>query len=95
MRIPAGTLGKQKTFITMVAMAGILLAKGLGASRLSLFPLMLIFNSQTLDFPNILLLVADVLLLVGTLWTLMSGVEYTVSALPLFREKQDTTASQA
>jgi len=94
-RIPSGALGKQKTFITMVAMAGILLAKGLGASRLSLFPLMLVFNSQTLDFPDILLLLADVLLLVGTLWTLLSGIEYTIGALPLFRTKGDTTTSQA
>src|SRR5256886_13413737 len=39
--IPAGKLGKQKTFITLVAMEGILLGMGLGASHLSLFPVML------------------------------------------------------
>ncbi len=38
--IPAGKWGKQKTFITLVATGGILLAKGLGANHLSLFPLM-------------------------------------------------------
>lgn len=36
--IPAGMWGKQKTLITMVAMGALLLAKGLGASQLSLFP---------------------------------------------------------
>src|SRR5215469_8413730 len=65
--IPAGTWGKQKTFITLVALGGLLLAKGLGAQYLSLFPPMLVFNSQTLNLPNILLLIADVLLLVAVL----------------------------
>src|SRR6266513_1249829 len=41
--IPAGKWGKQKTFITLVAMGALLLAKGLGAHMLSLFPLMLNF----------------------------------------------------
>ncbi len=36
--IPAGIWGKQKTFITLIAMSALLLAKGLGASQLSLFP---------------------------------------------------------
>src|SRR6266513_6533217 len=44
--IPAGKLGKQKTFITLVAMEGILLGMWLGASHLSLFPVMLKFNSN-------------------------------------------------
>src|SRR2546421_5259849 len=42
--IPAGKWGKQKTFITLVAIGGVMLAKGLGASHLSLFPPMLNFN---------------------------------------------------
>jgi CDP-diacylglycerol---glycerol-3-phosphate 3-phosphatidyltransferase len=93
--IAAGTWGKQKTFITLVAMGGILLAKGLGANGLSLFPPLLTFSSQTLNFPNILLFAADILLLVGVLWTVISGAEYIIGALPLFRAKQDTNASRA
>lgn len=91
--IPAGTWGKQKTFITLVATGGILLAKGLGAQHLSLFPLMLVFNSQTLNVVDLMLLVADVLLLVAVLWTIMSGIEYFSEALPLLQSKSeaDTT----
>src|SRR5579859_7739008 len=46
--IPAGKLGKQKTFITLVAIGGVMLAKGVGASHLSLFPLLLNFNNPML-----------------------------------------------
>ncbi len=83
--IPAGTWGKQKTFITLVAIGGLLLAKGLGAQHLSLFPPMLVFNSQTLNVAEIMLLAADVLLLVAVFWTIMSGVEYFIGAFPLFQ----------
>ena len=86
--IPAGIWGKQKTFITLVAMGCLLLSKGLGAAGLSLFPLMLNFNSQTLTIPNILLLVSDVLLILATIWTIFSGVEYMIGALPLFQNEQ-------
>jgi len=88
--IPAGVWGKQKTFITLVAIGGVLLAKGLGAHNLSLFPLMLVFNSQTLNAANIMLLAADVLLLVAVFWTIMSGVEYFIGALPLFQPERET-----
>src|SRR5947209_11141185 len=44
--IPAGIWGKQKTFITLVAMGFLLLAKGLGAHLLSLFTPMLTFRSE-------------------------------------------------
>ncbi len=89
--IPAGVWGKQKTFITLVAIGGVLLAKGLGAHNLSLFPLMLVFNSQTLNAANIMLLLADVLLLVAVFWTIMSGVEYFIGALPLFQPERETS----
>ncbi len=92
--IPAGIWGKQKTFITLVAMGGILLAKGLGAAGLSLFPLMLTFNSQTVTLPNILLLISDALLIVATIWTIFSGVEYMIGAAPIF-QKEQTNPSQA
>lgn len=85
--IPAGIWGKQKTFITLVAIGGILLAKGLSAHTLSLFPLMLDFSSQSIIFADWLLLISDGLLILATIWTIFSGVEYIVSALPVFQEK--------
>jgi CDP-diacylglycerol--glycerol-3-phosphate 3-phosphatidyltransferase len=93
--IPAGMWGKQKTFITLVAISILLLAKGLGAHQLSLFPPMLVFNSQTLNPAEILLLSGDVLLLVATLWTVLSGIEYMTGGLPLFQKEQETNTSQA
>ncbi len=93
--IPAGKLGKQKTFITLVAMEGILLGMGLGASYLSLFPLMLHFNSNQLNVGDFLLLIADVLMVIAVIWTVLSGVEYVRGALPLLQGKQDTAVSKA
>lgn len=92
--IPAGIWGKQKTFITMVAMGTLLLAKGLGAHLLSLFPPMLTFNSQTLVLREILLLAADLLILVATIWTIFSGIEYMIGALPLFQSGEATGKTQ-
>src|SRR5437879_5091666 len=60
--IPAGKWGKQKTFITLIAIGGVLLAKGLGAHLLSLFPWQVAFNSQTLVFNELLLFIADIFL---------------------------------
>lgn len=91
--IPAGPLGKQKTFITMVAMGILLLAKGLGAHRLSLFPPMLVFNSQTLQVGEILLLFSDALIILATIWTILSGIEYMIDALPLLQDIPGTTGS--
>ncbi len=93
--IPAGKWGKQKTLITMVAMSALLLAKGLGAHQLSLFPLMLNFSSQTVNFSELLLLVADVGLILATLWTVLSGAEYMISALPLFQKEPESKTLQA
>src|SRR2546421_3805127 len=87
--IPAGMWGKQKTLITMIAICLLLFAKGLGAHELSLFPAMLHFTSQTVNFSNILLLVADVGLILATLWTALSGAEYIISALPLFQKEEN------
>lgn len=88
--IPAGKWGKQKTFITLIAIGVVLLAKGLGAHQLSLFPWMLNFNSQTLVFNELLLFVGDILLILATIWTIFSGIEYTVGALPIFRDEGKT-----
>ncbi len=86
-KIPPSIWGKQKTFITLVAMAVLLLAKGLGAHQLSLFPLMLTFNSQTVNFAELLLLLSNILLIVAVIWTAFSGIEYTIDALPLFQKE--------
>jgi len=93
--IPAGIWGKQKTLITMVAMALLLLAKGLGAHLLSLFPLMLAFNKDTLTVSEIMLLVADVGLILAVIWTALSGAEYIISALPLFQKEPESSTLQA
>lgn len=93
--IPAGKLGKQKTFITLVAIGGILLGKGLGASHLSLFPVMLQFNSGLTNVGDYFLLVADALMLLATIWTVLSGAEYTRGALPLLQDTKDAAGSKA
>jgi CDP-diacylglycerol--glycerol-3-phosphate 3-phosphatidyltransferase len=93
--IPAGMWGKQKTFITLIAMSALLLAKGLGANQLSLFPLVLDFGSHTLTFGDWLLFVADILLVLAVIWTAFSGIEYTIGALPIFRSGDDKTPSRA
>ena len=87
--IPAGIWGKQKTLITMIAITLLLFAKGLGAHDLSLFPPMLHFTSQTVNFGNILLLIADAGLILATLWTALSGAEYMIGALPLFQKEPE------
>jgi CDP-diacylglycerol---glycerol-3-phosphate 3-phosphatidyltransferase len=93
--IPAGRWGKQKMFITLVAVNILLLAKGLSAHLLSLFPPALVFNSQTVQVNELFLLIADALMLLAVLWTIISGVEYTIGALPLLRERPKTPAVSA
>ena len=87
--IPAGIWGKQKTLITMIAIGLLLFAKGLGAHELSICPAVLHFTSQTVNFSNILLLVAAAGLILATLWTALSGAEYMISALPLFQKEEN------
>ena len=93
--IPAGIWGKQKTFITLIAMSTLLFAKGLGANQLSLFPLLLNFNSHNLGFGDWLLFIADILLIAAVIWTAFSGIEYMIGALPIFRNTSEKTTSQA
>ncbi len=86
--IPAGIWGKQKTFVTLLAIGALLLAKGLGAHQLSLFPPMLTFTSQTMNGTEILLLIADVMVILAAIWTLCSGMEYLIGARWLFQHGQ-------
>ena len=93
--IPAGRWGKQKTFITLVGTGGILLSKGLGGQHLTLFPPMLNFSTQPLYIGDYLLLTADILLVMAVIWTVLSGAEDVLSALPLLQNepKQDAISS--
>ncbi len=91
--IPAGKWGKQKTFITLLGTGGILLAKSFGGQRLSLFPPMLNFSVQPLFVSDFLLLIADILVVLAVIWTVLSGAEYLISAFPLLTsEAQQGTA---
>jgi CDP-diacylglycerol--glycerol-3-phosphate 3-phosphatidyltransferase len=73
--IPAGKLGKQKTFLTLVGLGGILLGLGLGGH--TAFPLGL---STAAHGPHTvgdyLLAIADAIMLWGVLWTILSAYEY-------------------
>lgn len=73
--IPAGPLGKQKTFLTLVGLGGILLGLGLGGH--TAFPLGL---STAAHLPHTvadyLLALADAILLWAVLWTILSAYEY-------------------
>lgn len=91
--IPAGRLGKQKTFITLLATGGILLARGVGANHLSFYPPALNLSNLS-NMGDYLLLIADTLMLLAVIWTILSGIEYLRGALPLLREKPDTAASK-
>jgi CDP-diacylglycerol--glycerol-3-phosphate 3-phosphatidyltransferase len=92
--IPAGMWGKQKTLITMCAMGLLLLAKGLGAGGLSLFPLMVAFNSSTVTVPNVMQFVADIGIILATIWTIFSGIEYLIDGWPVLR-KEEANPSKA
>jgi CDP-diacylglycerol---glycerol-3-phosphate 3-phosphatidyltransferase len=93
--IPAGKWGKQKTFITLLGTGGVLLAKGFGGQRLSLFPLMLNFSAQSLAVSDFLLLTADILLILAVIWTVLSGAEYLLSALPIFASEPQRDAMKS
>jgi CDP-diacylglycerol--glycerol-3-phosphate 3-phosphatidyltransferase len=73
--IPAGRWGKQKTLLTLTAIGGILLGRGLRGA--TVFPLGL---STARHLPtNVgdgLLFTADIILLLAVLWTILSAYEY-------------------
>lgn len=90
--IPAGIWGKQKTFITLLGIGGILLSKGLGGQHLTLFPPQLNFAAQPLYVSDYLLLAANILLVLAVIWTVFSGIEYIMGALPMLRNEPEQNA---
>lgn len=73
--IAAGRWGKQKTLLTLLGVGGILLTGGLSAH--TAFPLGLAtatYGPNTIG--DYLLVVADVLLLLAVIWTIVSAYEY-------------------
>lgn len=82
--IPAGRWGKQKTFLTLVAIGGILLARGLNG--VTAFPLGLSTGGSPHTLPDYLLVVADVILLLAVIWTIFSAVEYLREAWGVLSE---------
>lgn len=80
--IPAGPWGKQKTLFTLLAMGGILLALGLHGR--TAFPLGL---STAVHGPSVpadyLLALADAILLLAVVWTILSAYDYIRGAWSL------------
>ncbi len=72
--IPAGRWGKQKTLLTLLAIGGVLLARGLGGA--TAFPLGLATGAAPHTFADFLLATADAVLLLAVIWTIFSAVEY-------------------
>ncbi len=91
--IPAGKLGKQKTFLTLLATGGIMLGKAFGAARLTLFPPHFIPWSQ-LNLGEVLLFAADLLMVLALIWTVLSAVEYMRGAAFLFRAQPVSVAER-
>ncbi len=82
--IPAGRWGKQKTMLTLVAMSGILLARGLrGATA---FPLGLSTGGAPSTPADYLLALSNFVLLLAVIWTIFSAVEYMRGAWGILTE---------
>ena len=87
--IPAGRWGKQKTAITMLGLAGLLLAKALEAK--AAFPWGA-SSSAGLAFSvgnaaGYILIASDVIMLLAVIWTVFSAVEYLVGGWPLLKRR--------
>jgi len=88
MVIPAGPWGKQKTLLTLLAIGGILLARGLqGATA---FPLGLSTGVAPDSFADFLLAAADLVLLLAVVWTIGSAIEYMRGAWNIFTEPAES-----
>jgi CDP-diacylglycerol---glycerol-3-phosphate 3-phosphatidyltransferase len=72
--IAAGRWGKQKTLITLIAIGGILLARGLSGA--TAFPLGLSSGGSPNSVPDYLLALADFMLVLAVIWTIFSAIEY-------------------
>lgn len=86
--IPAGKWGKQKTFFTLLAIGGILLARGLNGH--TAFPLGLSSGHSPHAFSDYLLGLADVVLLLAVIWTIFSAVEYLRGAKGVLTDPEPT-----
>ncbi|MGZ3667282.1 MAG: CDP-diacylglycerol--glycerol-3-phosphate 3-phosphatidyltransferase [Ktedonobacterales bacterium] len=82
--IPAGRWGKQKTLLTLLALGGILLARGLHGS--TAFILGLSTGPAPHGFADYLLALADGVLLLAVIWTIFSAIEYLRGAWSLLTE---------
>ena len=82
--IPAGRWGKQKTLLTLLALGGILLARGLRGR--TAFILGLSTGPAPQAFPDYLLALADIVLLLAVVWTIFSAVEYLRGAWNMLTE---------
>ena len=85
--IPAGRWGKQKTFLTLLAIGGIFLGSAFGPSNLTLFPPHLVPWSQ-FTFGSLLFFAADLMMILALIWTVLSAIEYLRDAAFLFRRKE-------
>jgi CDP-diacylglycerol---glycerol-3-phosphate 3-phosphatidyltransferase len=86
--IPAGPWGKQKTLLTLLAIGGILLARGLQGE--TAFPLGLSTGAPPSTFADFLLAAADFVLLLAVVWTIGSAVAYMRGAWNVFTEPAET-----
>jgi len=91
--IPAGRWGKQKTFITLVGVGGVLLARGLGGA--TAFPLGLSTGAAPHTFADYLLGAADIVLLLAVIWTIASAIEYLREGWGVLTEPPETAPSTA
>jgi CDP-diacylglycerol--glycerol-3-phosphate 3-phosphatidyltransferase len=87
--IPAGRWGKQKTLLTLLALGGILLGRGLHGR--TAFPLGLSTAAHgPTQFADYLLGLADAILLLAVLWTVISAYEYLRGAWGLLTKAADS-----
>lgn len=83
--IPAGRWGKQKTLLTLLALGGILLARGLRGQTAFILGLST-SPAAPHAFADYLLALADIVLLLAVVWTIFSAIEYLRGAWSLLTE---------
>lgn len=90
--IPAGKWGKQKTLLTLLALGGILLARGLHGT--TAFPLGLSTGGTPSSFADYLLVLANIVLLLAVIWTIFSAWEYLRGASSVILDPAPENSSQ-